>query len=142
MRRGFTLFELVVTLAVMTVVLTMTLPSLRLPDEPSPLEAALGETTQLLTSARRTAIRGGHPVTLTIDTHSGRYWIRRGHESPLTTARLELPSGVGLQSRGPRIHMHFRPDGTTAADSLAIAGGGRVVGLVLSPWTGDVRAVR
>lgn len=144
MRRGtgYTLLELLVTLAVLFAALLLIVPSIRPTLARAELERATRETSNLLARARMEAIRSGNPVTVRSQASPGAFESfadvnRDGVFNPApgvprnTTdyrlGRVSLPAGVaiaapggqaavtGLTDRGGEKVARFLPDGSIAA---------------------------
>src|SRR5690606_945434 len=75
-RRGFTLVELVVAFVVLAVMAAMAAPAfLASPRPPAALDDAQGRLQALFRLARDSAVRSATPVTVVIDSASGRVWL-------------------------------------------------------------------
>lgn len=98
--------------------------------------------------ARDSAIAGGRPVTVVIDSVTGSVWLdvvrRPGEglegvdEGPLDVASLDLPGAVRFEVPAARTRFTFAPSGQAFGEHVLLASplGRRVV--TLDRWTGDV----
>ena len=138
---GYTLLELLVTLAVLFAALLLIVPSIRPTLARAKIERATRETSNLLARARMEAIKTGNPVTVRLEAARGAFESfadvnRDGVFNPVggvprnTTdyrlGRVPLPSGVviaapggqpavaGLTDRGGEKVARFLPDGSVA----------------------------
>ena len=135
-RSGFTLIELVVTLAVIGTMVAFAAPALLSfgsGEEATELEPLRG----LLLDARHRAQRNASDVSVTVVPESGKYLVeerRAGDEPVIEEGALRLQN---VRSRGPpsdRFHVVFRAVGMGVGDTLAA--GGRV--LQVDPVLGEV----
>lgn len=152
-RAGYTLLELLVTLAVLLVALLLIIPSIRPTLARAKIERATRHTSNLLARARMEAIRSRNPVTVRLDAAGGAFESfsdvnRDGVFNPASgvprnttdsrLGRFALPNGVelaapgaqaaidGLTAQGGERVARFLPDGSIAdpgAFRLAYDGG-------------------
>lgn len=121
--RGFTLIEVIVTLAVISILLAFAAPALLnlLPSgEDSPVEALRA----LLVTAKRRSERNASEVEVIFAPGSGRYRLeeRRGGDAPLVEeGTLSLPEARS-HGAADRFHVLFRPSGIGLGDTLAAGG--------------------
>ena len=90
-RRGVTLLELIVVLALLGLVLAIAAPAFIVPDA-----RGTGNLESVLATARRAAVLRGEPVTLAIDDAGA--WRLDGDATasaqPIATGRLDSPTGA------------------------------------------------
>jgi prepilin-type N-terminal cleavage/methylation domain-containing protein len=164
-RAGFTLFEMIAVLIILSVATAVAVPAFRSLVETDDLNAATARVEALFRLARDSAIRGGLPVTVVIDSVSGSVWLDAPVPPPLddtltveqrrrnarTIGRygsfvqadsaaetLELPRSVTLQLTRARASFTFAPSGAAFADSLLLRTSQGTRLLTVDRWTGDV----
>ncbi|MCP9759146.1 prepilin-type N-terminal cleavage/methylation domain-containing protein [Aquitalea sp. S1-19] len=113
-RRGFTLIEMLVTLSVLAILLTLATPSLSAWFARARLAGATGSVTDTLRFARKQAITRQQPVWL--QTRSGDDWSlivsqNRGEscEQALACIRAADYRGVSLETQGLPAQIRFSP---------------------------------
>jgi prepilin-type N-terminal cleavage/methylation domain-containing protein len=140
-RRGFTLWELTLVLAIMSVTALLAVPAFaRLGTEqpPGPADQMLG----LLHDARKVAIDNHVTAMLRLDPKTYRYQldtIGNGAAKYIEGA-LDLGTTQTLVSDQPRLQYLFRSTGAAFADTVVVRGGGRPVTVRVDPWSGVARA--
>ncbi|MGH7503331.1 MAG: pilus assembly FimT family protein [Longimicrobiales bacterium] len=102
-RRGFTLLEVVVTLLIVAIAAAVAAPAFRSLYAEDPLTTAEQRFEALFRLARDSAIRGGQPVTVVIDSISGLVWLDSppfaGVADSVREARqAERDAGFGIRS--------------------------------------------
>jgi prepilin-type N-terminal cleavage/methylation domain-containing protein len=133
-RRGTTLIELVVVIALMAIIAGVSAPALASLDRKTQT-SGLDALVSLLTRSRATAVQRATVVTVTIDPATSRYWV----DPPDTVALLN----VSMSADAPRVHFRFTPDGQTVADEpLFVRDGQSTSAVLIEPWTGEVRRGR
>jgi prepilin-type N-terminal cleavage/methylation domain-containing protein len=114
--RGFTLIEITVALLILTVMAAVAAPALLSRRVPPPMETAQGQLEALFRMARDSAVRSATPVTVVVDSASGRVWL-----DARTPMAAQLPVEPEASSAGaPRL----RAEGAF--------GGGSTLGIGLS----------
>ena len=140
-RRGFTLWEMAIVLAVMSVAAILVAPAItRLGEGPPPRTA--DSVLALLRDARRAAIAGNAMVTLRIDPVSGHYRADTtgvGGTGALAEGTLALGATETLETALPRLRYIFHPTGAALADSVLVRGFGEAVLVTVDPWSGVAR---
>ena len=139
MRSGFTLMEVLVVLAVITVASAVTVPRL-LDATRDDLYLATQEVVRVVNDAHDRATRSGHRTILTIDPASGRYWIDDGDFRTLASDTLQLPETVRIERNRLRLRFAFLPAGGATADTIALTAMNGARRVTVDIWTGDVRA--
>jgi prepilin-type N-terminal cleavage/methylation domain-containing protein len=131
-RRGVTLIELVVVIALMAIIAGVVTPAFRAALPASGISAT-AQLSAVVRAARARAIEKATVVTLTVDPATGRFWI----DHPDTAGAIVLSAHATL-SGADRVHFRFRPTGEIAADPLAITESGVVRAVQVNRWTGEV----
>jgi prepilin-type N-terminal cleavage/methylation domain-containing protein len=136
LRHGFTLIELVVVIALMSVIVGVSAPALSSLNRSGADSSAIDVVTALLRRSRATAIDRAITVELIVDPTTARYWAY----PPDTTGVLDMRLGAKLVARAPRVHYWFSPDGGTRADEqLFVRQSAMSLPVLVEPWTGEVR---
>lgn len=114
-RRGYTLLELVVVLAILALTGAVALPAFAAWRPVSPLAATTGELTRAVALARGRAVGSGAPVELVLDAGGARAWLHPRD----TSFMLALPDGCRL--RGPARSRIWFDAGGPARGALPVA---------------------
>ncbi len=114
---GFTLLEVMVTIAIMGLVLTMLASFTRPRSHRLEMESAVRHVAQTLRLARGQAIAGGVPVAVTLP---------------------RLPAWLAVVVQAPPGGIVFAPDGTASGGHVLLAGTGRRVEVTVDWLTGRV----
>jgi len=143
-RRAFTLFELLLVLAVLAVIAGMVVPTLSNAMSTRPLRGAADEVRQVLTTARRDAIDAGVPLRFEYEPGTGVFRVAMLFDVGAVSAEAAvdgLPPGVtfvgedsldagivfeqldeaSLTAHGGVPVVYFYPDGTSDSAQLQIA---------------------
>lgn len=134
--RGFTLVELVVVLVLLGTMLAVVTPAfISAIDRPD----ATADLVQKLAKARETAIRTASPVDVVIDPVAARIWVSMRLGGARTdTSFLVASPGTRFAATKPRVHFHFRPDGSGWGDSLMITAQGSSANVFIGSVSGAV----
>ena len=122
LQKGFTLIEMMVTVAILAIILGIGVPSFQTLIERNRVSAASNKLFTALTTARSEAIRRGQNITLsrTGDSWAGGWSIAAGN----TTLRFEnaLPNGIGITETNGVASVVFGVNGrvTTPVDGYAM----------------------
>lgn len=145
MRRGFTLWELVVVLALLAVTLGVAVPAyVRFGAAAArPVDVLVAT----LRAAREVAVRTGATVTLVLDPGTGVFRVDTAGVGGAATVRVDTLDADARGTIDPdsaRLRWTFRPTGAVLADTVRLraggadgAGTGRV--LVVDAWSGVPR---
>lgn len=139
-RRGLTLVEVIVSMALIGIVAAVTVPAFAGLAGTDRDAATAEPVARLLRSARMTALREARVTTVVIEPVSGRYTIAvAGEGMPRRTeGLLALGDGARILVAGPRARFAFEPSGPARSEPIAVRGPGGDVAVRVDPWTGDV----
>jgi general secretion pathway protein H len=137
---GFTLLELMVVLALMTLMMGLVLPTLVRSWEREKNRATLRELTATLRTARSEAITRGFKVRLFLNLKSGRYRLEgSAREGTLTGVRLTDARLVWQDPEKSQGYIAFFGDGSSSGGKLMLVEpSGRRYLLEVEPITGKV----
>jgi len=137
-RRGFTLLEMGIVLAVMAVSAMLVVPALSRMGQGKP--AAVGEdVVKLLSDARQIAIERNETVTLRLDPVTGRYradTVGIAGSGELGEGAMTLGAQEALVTDLPRLVYVFHPTGSAFADTVLVRGAGASALVSVDPWNG------
>lgn len=141
-RRGFTLWEMAIVLAVMSVAALLVAPAItRLGEAPPPRTA--DSLLALLRDSRKMSIEHNGIVTLLFDPVSGHYRadsVGAGGAGLVAEGTLSLGATETMETPLPRLRWVFRPTGAAYGDSVLVRGFGETVVVRVDPWSGAARA--
>lgn len=169
LRAGITLIELMVVFAILAFATVIAVPAFRSLLDEDDLTAATRRVEALFQLARDSAIRGGEPVTVVMDSVTGNVWLEVASvsdpfaepvvgQSPVRLAAplrssgamfaeqvdsgesLRLPTSVRIDLGRARARFTFAPTGAAYADSLVLRSSLGERLITLNRWTGDVIA--
>lgn len=117
-RWGFTIIEVMVVLAILAVIMGVTLPAFRQWLHEDDMTAATHRLEALFQMARDSAIHSGFPITVVIDSVSGRVWLDAPPPDidPDTLAPAQTGTTLGNS-------MAFRTLGSSSRDTTGIENG-------------------
>jgi Tfp pilus assembly protein FimT len=138
-RRGFTLWETAIVLAVMAVSVIVVIPRVtdlgRVPPDQT------GDAiVSVLRNARRVAIERSQTVTVRIDPVSGMFHVDTSGVNGtgrLAENVLELGAWQSLMTDAERLTYVFRPTGAAFGDSVLVRGNDMTVLVTVDPWSGQ-----
>lgn len=159
-RAGFTLVELVATVAVLAIVLAMALPSFRALRERQQALAAFHSLTVALAAARMAAIQRGRPVTV-CPSADGRHcrddlawdegWLvyadpqrqpQPADDAAILWVEQRKPGGIAVRSTLGRHRVRYQPTGLSGGNNLSLrlcSRDGRHLGNVVVSLAGRAR---
>jgi prepilin-type N-terminal cleavage/methylation domain-containing protein len=137
-RRGFTLMEMAIVLAIMAISALLVAPALSRMGQGKP--PGVGEdVVKLLADARQIAIQRNETVTLRLDPVSGRYradTVGISGSGELGEGTMTLGAQEALVTDQPRLVYVFHPTGATLADTVLVRGAGAAALVSVDPWNG------
>jgi prepilin-type N-terminal cleavage/methylation domain-containing protein len=141
-RRGFTLLEMSITLAVMAVAALLVAPALVDFGQVAPRRTGEG-LLSLLRASRSLAVDSNTTVTVVIDPSSGKYRVDSTGTfgtGPVTEGQIDLGSVETMATTAPRLQYVFGPNGTSYGDTVRVRGIDSAVVVWVDPWSGVARA--
>ena len=138
-RRGFTLWELTIVMAIMAVAAMLAAPALTSFGNEQPPGAA-DKLVSLLKAARQTAITRNTMVTVRIDPANFAFEVdttSTAGSGVLTTGKLDLDPSQSLVTDVPRLQYIFNPTGATFADTVIVRGGDKPLWVGVDAWSGE-----
>ena len=141
-RRGFTLLEMSITLAVMAVASILVVPALVDLGRTPPHQTAEG-LLSLLKASRTLAIDSNTTVTVLLDPVSGKYRVDSTGvfgSGPVTEGQLEVGAVEMMVTELTRLQYTFRPTGAGFGDTVRVRGIDSAVVITVDPWSGVAHA--
>jgi len=139
MKRGFTLVEILVVLAILGITAAAVVPALARATSEDDVTRAARALEQVAAAARRTALERARADVVTLVPESGRYWVHLSDGTTIDSGAIALDQGTRLRSAVPRPQLRFGPLGTADGDTLLLLGAGGAQALVVDRWTGGIR---
>ena len=142
-RRGHTLWEVLLVLALVGAIAGLVAPSIRFvrPSEDDAVRAAR-DLTAVLERARLTALERGTTMDVRLDPAGGRAWLIAVEGDTLqlvTVASFDRVTRVDVRGGGPRPRYLFTPGRGGSGPTLTIRGAGGTRTLSIDPWSGGTR---
>jgi prepilin-type N-terminal cleavage/methylation domain-containing protein len=137
-RRGFTLMEMGIVLAVMAVSAMLVAPALSRMGQGKPPGVG-DDVIKLLGDARQIAIQRNETVTLRLDPASGRYradTVGVSGSGELGEGTMTLGAQEVLVTDMPRLVFVFHPTGATRGDTVLVRGAGAAALVSVDAWNG------
>jgi prepilin-type N-terminal cleavage/methylation domain-containing protein len=139
-RRGFTLWEMVVVLALLAVTLGVAVPAyVRFgAASAAPSDASVA----MLRAARETAVRTQTTVTLVLDPATGVFRVDTTGASGTATLAVDtlaIDARATFDADSARLRWTFRPTGAALADTVRLRADGAERALVVDAWNGEAR---
>ena len=141
-RRGFTLWETALVLAVLTVTLVLSAPAIVDFGTVKP-ESDSESLLNLLRAARREAVQTGTVVAVRLDPTTGRFRVDTTGTTGTgrsSSGTLELGGATVLVTDLARLQFLFQPTGAAFADTVAVRGPRGTVMVSVDAWSGVAHA--
>jgi prepilin-type N-terminal cleavage/methylation domain-containing protein len=142
-RRGFTLLEMSITLAVMAVAAMLVVPALVDFGQVPQRRTAEG-LLSLLKASRALAIDSNTTVTVVIDPTNGKYRVDSTGvfgTGAVTEGQIDETSMETMATTAVRVKYSFGPTGAAVGDTVRVRGIDSSVVVLVDPWNGVARAV-
>lgn len=137
-RRGFTLVEMAIVMAVMAIASGLVVPAL-VDLGRTPQRRTADALLSLLNATRRLAIDNNVSVTLVLDPKSGDYRVDSTgfYGSGLVEqSQIDLLGMEAMVTELPRLTFWFQPTGAALGDTVRIRGADSSVVVSVDPWSG------
>ncbi len=139
LRRGFTLLEMSIILAIMAISAALVIPAYS--DLGTATQALPGDALlKLLRDARRLAIEQSLTVAVRVDPATNYYRVDTTGAygaGMLVDGTLEIGAYETLKSDLPRLQYVFRPSGAALGDTVTVQGNSVTAVLAVDPWSGE-----
>lgn len=139
-RRGFTLWEMSIVLAITALVAAVVIPAMVGPQFGNdPVPQVGDEIVGLLRDARRAAIDYDQVVTVRVDPTSGNFQVDTTGAygtGMYSNGQLSLGAYESLVTDLPRLVYVFRPTGAAFGDSVGVRGANGAATVFVDPWSG------
>ena len=136
-RRGFTLLELLVVLALFALTAAAAVPAFLSDSLSTPEQRAATSLAEMLVQTREAARASGAAATLVVSPQDGRYWLMTRDSS--SAGALSLAGGIRLVGSGPeRIECRFDPTGMATPFVMSV-NGARNIPVRVDGWSGEIR---
>ena len=135
-RRGFTLLEVLVVLALLAITAAAAVPAFLSDHDRGPEREGATALAAALTRVRDGARESGKQATLILSPSDGRIWLVWRDSTVIE--RLPLAAGVELATqRGDRVECRFDPAGTATPFSVTVRGHVSVA-VEVAGWSGEI----
>jgi prepilin-type N-terminal cleavage/methylation domain-containing protein len=139
-RRGFTLWEMSIVLAITALVAAVVIPAMVGPQFGNdPVPQVGDQIVGLLRDARRAAIDYDQTITVRVDPTSGFYQVDTTGAygtGVYSQGQLDLSAYESLVTDLPRLVYVFRPTGAAFGDSVGVRGANGAATVFVDPWSG------
>ena len=140
---GFTLLELIVTLAILAVVVALVTPSIGRGTEAVRMRAEVAGFSALLRHARERAIVSQKPQAVVIDVDAQRVSIRAGGPDGEVRETRALSDRLIVQATPPpALTVRFDPQGGSTGGDFRLSSGAITYRVTVDALTGRVKAAR
>lgn len=137
-RRGFTLVEMAIVLAIMLIAGGLVVPAL-VDLGRTPQRRTADSLLSLLNASRKLAIAHNVTVTIALDPKSGNYRVdSTGYYGAglVMQSQIDLLGMESMATDAPRLNYVFKPTGAAMGDTVRIRGADSSVVVSIDPWSG------
>jgi prepilin-type N-terminal cleavage/methylation domain-containing protein len=136
MRRGFTLLEVLVVLALLTITALAAVPAFLADRVQGPEREAATALASALGRVRDGARSSAAPATLILSPKDARVWLV--WRDSTVTEQLPLAPGIALAAAGTdRVECRFDPAGTATQFDVTVQGRASIR-VFVEPWAGEI----
>ena len=140
---GFTLLELIVTLAILAVVVALVMPSIGRSTESVRMRAEVAGFSALLRHARERAIVSQKPQAVVVDPDAQRVSLRAGGPDGEVRATRVLSDRLTVQATPPpALTVRFDAQGGSSGGDFRLSSGAITYRVTVDALTGRVRSAR
>ena len=140
---GFTLLELIITLAILAVVVALVTPSIGRSTEAVRMRAEVAGFSALLRHARERAIVSQKPQAVVIEVANQRMTLRAGGTDGEIRQSRALPDRLTIEATPPpALTVRFDAQGGSSGGDFRLTSGGITWRVTVDPLTGRVRSGR
>jgi len=141
--RGFTLLELIVTMAIVAVVVGLTIPTIGRSTEAIRVRAEAAGFSALLRHARERAIVSQKAQAVVVDVAAHRISVRAGGPEGEVRETRALPERLTVEaSPPPALTVRFEPQGGSSGGDFRLTSGAVTYRVTVDALTGRVRSSR
>ncbi len=141
--RGFTLLELIVTMAIVAVVVGLTIPTIGRSTEAIRVRAEVAGFSALLRHARERAIVSQKAQAVVVDVAAHRISVRAGGPEGEVRETRALPERLTVEaSPPPALTVRFEPQGGSSGGDFRLTSGAVTYRVTVDALTGRVRSSR
>ena len=141
--RGFTLLELIVTMAIVAVVVGLTIPAVGHFTEGIRMRAEVAGFSALLRHARERAIVSQKSQAVVVDAAAHRISVRTGGPDGEVRETRVLPEQLTVEATPPpALVVRFEPQGGSSGGDFRLASGAITYRVTVDALTGRVRSSR
>jgi type IV fimbrial biogenesis protein FimT len=141
--RGFTLLELIVTMAIIAVVVGLAIPAVGRFTEGIRVRAEVAGFSALLRHARERAIVSQKPQAVVVDAAAHRISVRAGGPDGEVRETRSLPEQLTVEATPPpALTVRFEPQGGSSGGDFRLASGAITYRITVDALTGRVRSSR
>jgi prepilin-type N-terminal cleavage/methylation domain-containing protein len=137
-RRGFTLMEMIICMAIMAIASSLVVPAL-VDLGRTPQRRTADALLSVLNASRKVAINHNVTVTVVLDPKSGDYRVdSTGYfgSGMVIQSQIDLLGMESMSTEAPRLNYTFHANGAALGDTVRIRGMDSSVVVHVDPWSG------